>query len=288
MPLEMLSARTRCSAPFLVLLLVVSLWNSAGLVQMASADRSESENSPVVLNFHAYSLIYHNSNASIFVYNGADTNPPTYATPLTTAISCSSSSVQFLQFLPPGAQEWFAGVNVWLGMVSWVTQPLVEDMTIRGDVNMTVWMSSPDPEVTASGYIFGILEVDNTASPIGEPAYAYYYNYGSVLGPSPTPYRLMFSADRSLAKGHLIAFFVVVASTSESWRYQVYFDSASTNSFVALPVLSVPVPEFSQIWIALGISFVVLSYLMTSRRSFRRVPTPKIQPEPASRVVAYP
>lgn len=78
----------------------------------------------------------------------------------------------------------------------------------------------------------------------------------------------MFNANQTYAKGNIIGFFVIVGSATQGWRYQVYFDSPSANSSAELPVLSVPVPEFSQIGAAIVLAVTVFSsYLMARRRS---------------------
>ena len=226
-------------------------------VQIASAGNSPAEIGLSKMNFHMYSLVYSNSNSSIFIYNGADSNPPTYATPVTSVVSCK---------VRQSAQIWFGQTDVWLGGISWITQPLTEDMTIQGKVTVTVWMSTLDQETAASGYAFGLSEADGLGNPIGDPFYQYYYNYGSVLGSLPTAFNLSFNVTRTFTKGNIVSFFVVVGSTTEGWRYQVYFDSASTNSFADVPILSVPVPEFSQAGAAMTMALVVLSCYAVARR----------------------
>jgi len=221
-------------------------------VQVASAEIGVSK-----MNFHMYSLVYSNSNSSIFIYNGADSKPPTYATPVTSVVSCK---------VRQSAQIWFGQTDVWLGGVSWITQPLTEDMVIQGKVSVTVWMSAADQEAAATGYAFGLSEADGLGNPIGDPFYEYYYGYGSVLGSSPTAFNLSFNVTRTFTKGNIVSFFVVVGSTTEGWQYQVYFDSASTNSFADVPILGVPVPEFSQARAVIMMALVVLSWYAVARR----------------------
>jgi len=247
---------------------IIGLIVFAQSFQLVSADNMESDASFVTLNFHMRSLVFSVSE-SVFIYNGADTGPPTYATPVTTMVSCSSSSSDFQQFLPQSAQTWPSHNNLWFGGVSWITQPLDEDLTIRGNATVTVWMSSSDTDVAESGYVFGMSESDSMANIVGEPMYEYYLGKGSVLESTPSAHRLTFNVDRTFTKGNLIAFFVGVWSTTEGWQYQVYFDSPAANSFAELPVAGVPVPEFSQIGILVSLSFAVLSSYMLTRRSRR-------------------
>jgi len=266
MPAKKLTAKLptkRLIVP-LVLLLVLNLAVMTQLAEAALAEQSGSETGALTMNFHMYSLVYSNA-VSIFIYNGADTSPPTYATPVTTPVSCSSSALEFQQLLPPSVLSLFASTNVWFGGVSWITQPLTEDKTVQGNVNMTVWMSATDPATAVLGYTFGMLELEGMTSVVGEPMYGYYVN-GSAIASSPRPYQVTFNVDRTFAKGHLIAYFVGMASASKGWVFQVYFDSASMNSFVALPVLNVAVPEFQQVGIWTSMTLAVLCYLAIHRR----------------------
>ena len=217
------------------------------------------------MNFHMYSLVYGNSNSSIFIYNGAQTNPPTYATPVTTAIFCS---------VRQSAQTWFAAADVWFGVASWITQPLAEDVTIQGNVSMTVWMSTPDQDVMASGYAFGLSETDSLGNPVGGSFYQYSYYYGNILGHSPAPFRLSFDVNGTFTKGHIIGFFVVVGATTQGWRYQVYFDSPNMNSFAQLPILSVPVPEFSQAIEVIIMTMVLISLCVLKRSRNKPLASP--------------
>jgi len=247
---------------------IIGLIVFAQSFQLVSADNMESDASFVTLNFHMHSLVFSVSE-SVFIYNGADTGPPTHATPVTTMVSCGSSSSDFKQFLPQSAKAWSSDSNVWFGGVSWVTQPLDEDLTIRGNATMTVWMSSSDTDVAESGYVFGMSESDSMANIVGEPMYEYHLGKGSVLDSTPSLHRLTLNVDRTFTKGNLIAFFVAVWSTTRGWQYQVYFDSPAANSFAELPVASVPVPEFSQIGMLVSLSFAVLSSYALIRRSRR-------------------
>ena len=252
--------------PVLATVFILGLIVFAQSVQFVSADNTGADASSVTMNFHMHSLVFSVS-ASVFIYNGADTGPPTYAKPVTTLVSCSSSSSEFQQFLPQSAQTWSSDSNLWFGGVSWITQPLDEDLTIRGNANMTVWMSGSDTDVAESGYVFGISESDSMKNIVGEPMYEYYLGKGSVLESTPSLHRLTFNVDRTFTKGNLIAFFVGVWSTTKGWQYQVYFDSPTANSFAELPLASVPIPEFSQMGILVSVSFAVLSSYMLIRRS---------------------
>jgi len=209
------------------------------------------------MNFHMYSIVYANSNSSIFVYNGADLNPPVYSTAATTQVFCR---------VRQNAQVWFADLDAWLGGVSWITQPLPSDVTIRGEARMVVWMSAPEQETIASGYAFGISEADASGNPIGEPAYQYYYSYGKMLGSSPTAFELSFTVDQTLAKGHIMSFIVIVGSTSQGWQFQVYFDSADLNSFAALPVIAGVIPEFTQIGAVASMAVALVFTCVIARR----------------------
>lgn len=248
----------------LVLLLVLNLAVRTQLAEAALAEQSGSETGALTMHFHMYSKVYSNA-VSIFIYNGADTNPPTYATPLRTPVSCSSSALEFQQLLPPSVLSLFASTNVWFGGVSWITQPLTEDKTVQGNVNMTVWMSATDPATAVLGYTFGMVEIEGMTTVVGEPMYGYYVN-GSAIASSPRPFQVTFNVDRTFAKGHLIAYFVGLASASKGWVFEVYFDSPTMDSFAALPVNITSVPEFSQLGTVSCMILVLLCFGIIYRR----------------------
>jgi len=243
----MASRHTSKSIGVVVLICLVSLFFSAWLAQFPYANSLQSDTTILAMNFHMRLLVYGNSNGSMFVYNGADGNPPTFATPATTLVSCN---------IRQSLGTWFLGMDGWFGGVAWITQPLAENMTILGNANMTVWMSTPDSAPLASGYAFGISEVDSLGNPVGEFIYNYRYVNGSVLGSSPAPFELSFNVDRTFVKGNIIGFFALVGSTTEAWHYQVYFDSLGINSFASLPIVAVPIPEF---WQTSGIAIACLA-----------------------------
>jgi hypothetical protein len=232
---------SRRNAIVVLVLFQAVMLGPAASAHYANAERP-SDLSPEVdtvkMSFHMHGSVYTNSNSSILIYNGADTNPPTYATAPTATVSCA---------IHQSLQIWFAGVDAWVGGVSWITQPLAEEMTIQGNVSMTVWMSTDDSSPTMSGYLFGLSEVDSMGNMIGGQFYQYTYAAGSVLSQSPTQHTLAFRVEQTFAKGSILAFGVIVGSTTQGWHYQVYFDSPSMDSFVELPITSTPVPEFSQL-----------------------------------------
>jgi hypothetical protein len=249
---------SRCKRVVPVLLVIMAnLALYAQSAPMVAADVQASKSSLVKMSFHMYTPVYSNSNSSILVYNGADTNPPTYSTPPIASVSCA---------IHQSTQIWFSGVDAWFGGVSWITQPLAEEMTIQGDVSMSVWMSATDSPPTASGYAFGLTEVDNMGNPIGDQSYQYSYGSGSVLSQSPAQYTLVFGVNRTFAKGNILGFFVIVGSTTEGWHYQAYFDSPSKDSFVELPTMSTPIPEFSQLGTVACMALAMLCFGIIHRR----------------------
>jgi hypothetical protein len=193
----------------------------------------------------------------MLIYSGADTSPPTYSSALTAVVSCA---------IHHSAQILLAGVDGWFGGMSWITQPLSEDTTIRGNVSMTVWMSTPDQTPAASGYAFGLTEVNSIGNSIGNQFYQYKYSYGSILDQSPAPFTLAFEVNRTFMKGDILGFFVIVGSTTKEWHYQVHFDSSSMNSFADLPTMSTSVPEFSQLGAVSCMILVMLGLCAIKRR----------------------
>jgi len=247
----------RCIIPVLILALIVNLALYTQFAQAKATDPQASESSFLKMSFHMYGQVYSNSNSSVLVYNGADTNAPTYATAPTATVSCAIHQT---------TQIWFTGIDAWFGGVSWITQPLAEEMTIRGNVSMTVWMSAADSSPVASGYAFGLTEVDSMGNPIGGQSYQYIYGTGSVLTQSAAQYTLVFGANRTFAKGNILGFFVIVGSTTEGWHYQAYFDSPSMDSFVELPTVSTPIPEFSQLGTVACMVLTMLCFGIIHRR----------------------
>jgi hypothetical protein len=207
--------------------------------------------------------MYGNSVQSIFIYSRADTSPPAYATPATASVYCRSSVDEFRQYVPSGVE---VSGDVWLGAVSWVTEPLAEDLTIQGNVNMTVWLSASDDAVSESGYIFGMAEFDVPTLSVGDSFYQYRHGSGNTIGTQMSAHALTFNVDRTFSKDKIIAFFVIVESTEEGWPFQVYFDSPSVNSFASLPMLGVPIPEFN----GLGATVVASLMLISCSFLFRR------------------
>jgi hypothetical protein len=247
-----------------------ALWVSGKQSTTTTTTTIAQETSIATMNFHMYSVVYRSSE-SIQVYNGADSNPPVQASPLIATASCSSSISDFRQFLPLEYESLLGRAQAWTGIVVWVTQPLANDMTIRGTVNMTVWMNAPQPEVRMSAYALGMAEANAGALKlVGEPMYGYRASNGSILAPSPQPYQVALSVDRTLTKGNIIAFVVAVAATTNGWRYQVYFDSQSMNSHVTLPIVAaVPISEFGQVPAVVTICVIVL-LLILQRRTRRK------------------
>jgi len=269
MPLETPPYKWRNGRTILALAmtLVLGFLLFAQVVQLVSAGNAAPEASRLTMNFHMHSVVFSNS-ASVFIYNGADTNPPSHATPVTVPVTCSSSSSEFQQFLPQSYQASFGDTDLWFGGVSWITQPLDEDLTIRGNASMTIWMSASNANVAQSGYVFGISESDGIGNIVGETVHEYYYGTGSVFASTPSPYWLTFNVDRTFARGNIIAFFAGVWSSTKGWQYQVYFDSPATNSYAELPLASVPVPEFTQMGVLVSVSFAAFSsYMLIRRRS---------------------
>ena len=248
-----------------------ALWVSRNESTATTTITPPSEISIATMNFHMYSVVYGSSD-SIQVYNGADNNPPVQASPFIATISCTSSISEVRQFLPLEYESLLAGSQARTGIVVWITQPLANDVTIRGTVNMTVWMNAPQPDVRMSAYALGMAEADIGALRlIGEPVYGYRASNGSILGPSSQPYQVGLSVDRTLSKGNVIAFVVAVAATTNGWRYQVYFDSAGMNSHATLPIVAtVPIDEFGRVPAVVTMCVIVLLLILPRQRKRRR------------------
>jgi hypothetical protein len=251
MPIEHmpLNRRNGRAVLLIVLVCILGLAASAQFARAAGPSDLGLEANFVRMNFHMYRSVYRSLNSSVFIYSGADTNPPTYATAPNTLVSCA---------VHQSAQIWFTGVDAWLGGVSWITEPLSKDLRIQGNVSMTVWMNTPDSAPIASGYALGLAEVDNTGNAIGNQFYQYTYGYRSILNQAPAPFTLTFSVNQTFVKGNILGFFVIVGSTTKEWRYRVYFDSPTMNSSAELPTVAIPVPEFSQLGALACMTLVML------------------------------
>jgi len=188
---------------------------------------------PSLFFFHSYSKVYQSENGSVFVYDGADAEPPLSTAPTTTVLKC-----EILQNM----QYSFFSFDVHIGVVYWVTQSLLEDYALDGVVTMQVWLSSSDADASGTGYGMGVADLDEKGSVI-----KYFYNYryasGTILSIEPTEYSLQVMVHHVFAKDHKLVFEVAVGSTKQGWMASVHFDSVNRDYKAVLPSGPVVIPE---------------------------------------------
>jgi len=82
--------------------------------------------------FHQKSILYRNENASIIVIEEADFEPPNGTFPKAVEVAANIRNAT----TPFG--------TIWVGSVSWTSQPLLESTILHGTVALSVWLSSDD------------------------------------------------------------------------------------------------------------------------------------------------
>ena len=214
-----------------------------------------------VFYFHNRSEIYRNENESIYVYDGADRNPPLAGEAFSTIFRC-----KVVQQLPTA----FFGTTVYVSLVSWLTPPLTENYAASGVVSVSVWLSSNDESTQASGFMFMLTDQDENDNYVGDPFYNYFYETGKALSSEPTEYSLKIDVNHVFVKGHKIAFEVILGSTTPGWTGNVYFDSPERDSRALLPGTPMIVPEFQERLLLLGLTFTVPFVFFLRRKTIQR------------------
>lgn len=208
---------------FLFSLLVIGSFTSIVFFsQPTHAVNSPKES--VTFTHHYYSEIYHSENRSFFIYNGSDTQGPLRSSAFKCTFECQIKQV-------------IQGVTVWGGLVSWLTQPLDDDLHIVGDVVLKAWMSSTDDigPWGSSGYVMGVSEIDEGRN-VTWSEYDYRYSIlGKAISDIPTEYSITLNIDHVFKKGHKIGFGVGAGSTKKGWTVNVFFDSPDRNSRAIVP-----------------------------------------------------
>jgi hypothetical protein len=129
----------------------------------------------------------------------------------------------------------FYTVTAYVGMVSWLTQPLSEDYSLVGTVTVYVWLSGGDVNTQISGYGVAVSDLDENGNFVGDPFYTYRYVDGKILSTEPTECSLSLTINHVFAKDHKLVFQVIVGSTTQGWMVDVYFDSPDRNSRAIIP-----------------------------------------------------
>jgi len=211
---------------------------------------------PTPLFFHDRAQIYRSENGSITVYDGADEEPPLDTEATVTGLRC-----EIMQQVPYS----FFSVTAFVGVVSWVTQPLSQDYIVDGTVTVYIWLSSSDVNVAASGYAFGVTDLDEKNNVVGEPFYNYIYNAGKVISDEPTEYSLSMRINHVFGAGRRLGFQVLIGSTTQGWSAYVHFDSPDRNSRAELSSTVLLVPEFQEDVPALVLAVAIIGTIVSAK-----------------------
>ena len=176
-----------------------------------------------VLYFNYVSEVLRDREGSMFIYYQADEAPVYSDSPQRTTFRTA-------------VKKTYLWMEVYVGGVAWLTQPLTQDLKVEGKVEMHVWLSSDDPNHGwASGYGGGIAEIDENGKPVYGPVYDVSYRMGRAVGNTPEEYTSAFNVQHVFKKGHRVMFGFVVGSTVQGWTATAYFSSKDKPSYVILP-----------------------------------------------------
>ncbi len=205
--------------------------------------------------FHDTSILYRNDNSSLTVIAEANLEPPNNSIAKTIEIAANIRNAT----TPFG--------TIWVGSVSWVSQPVSKPQVLDGSITVTAWFSSNDSPPPFSGIGAGITIIDSQGNLVGQPVYAYSYGQGSVLTNQPSSYQFNLNINRSVQHGQRFVFAVGLGATAQGWKMTVYFDSLQYPSRASMPGnIQVAVSELDAPLIA-ALSLVAGEVLIvTSRR----------------------
>jgi hypothetical protein len=188
--------------------------------------------SPVVnlsLTFHNYSIILKDSNGSFCVYNGADGSTAS-VNPTQTNLVSEISGQQVVYGM---------SVSYWSAVIIWAIK-LPMDLHVDGTVNLKAFISSNFPIsgfFSGGGYGMGLVDIDENNNEVQEFITQPSYSQGSnPFTASPTQYSVSTNVDYTFKAGHSIGYAVGIGATAQGFTANVYFDSATYNSGVTLPV----------------------------------------------------
>ena len=203
--------------------------------------------------FHDNSILYRNENSSVTVIAEANLEPPNASVSKATEVAANIRNAT----TPFG--------TIWVGSVSWLSQPLTKYEVLQGIVTITAWLSSDNSTPPFSGIGAGIGIVDDQNKLVGQSQYAYSYGQGSVLTTQVKSYEFNVTVNRSVQAGQRLVFAVGLGATRQGWKMEVYFDSLQYPSRVQLPgsvaVVSEPVTP-----LVVGSCVAVTILLSESRR----------------------
>ncbi len=228
---------------------------------LASGPPSVSAESSTTFFYHNRSLVFRNENDSVFIYENADLEPPSSTEPTTTALRCYvMRQIQYISTTIIG----------YLGLLQWATPPLSQDYAAVGIATMHVWLSSDDANPQISGYGMAIYDQDENGNILSDVFYNYNYVDGKALSAQPTAYSLTVNVNHVFLKNHRVLFQVLVGSTTQGWRANVYFDSSDRDSGAVVPGNAVVVPEFGKRNLILVATAALTMLLLISKRIVRK------------------
>jgi len=221
-----------------------------------------STQSGTVFYFHYKSMLYRSNNASITLLEEANLRKPGDVIPQVVNVASTIRNVTTLLG------------TVWVGTISWISQPLAEPAIIRGSVIFGVWLSSNDRTPAFSGVGAGIAVLDQQNRTVGNYAYSYSYAHGKIIAASVREYSFNVVLDREIAAGQRLVFAVGVGSTTAGWQMKVYFDATQNPSHAQLPssVLVLAIPEFAQVPVILMAVIAIIVSLGLPQRRLRLGP----------------
>lgn len=213
------------------------------------------------LFFRQVSELYRNENDSVIVFDGAYLDSPN---------STGLHVVEFEGHIMQEAQVLLSKISVWVGGVSWLTQPLVQDVQFSGSVVFHVWLESDDPDPSASGIGVGLAIISEQGVAVGEPEYSYQYKFGNYLTTEAREYILTVYFNRRVLASQRIALSLGAGSTVQGWRVKAYFDSLTFPARAEFPQVVYVIPELSHGLTDMIVAASVLLVTLIATRTGRR------------------
>jgi hypothetical protein len=212
-----------------------------------------------VFYFHYKSILYQSNNSSITLLEEANLSKPVEVIPQVVDVASAIRNATTLLG------------TVWVGTISWISQPLAEPAVIRGSVIFGVWLSSNDTTPAFSGVGAGIAVIDQHNQTVGNYAHSYSYTRGKIITVSAKEYNFNVDLDREVEAGQRLVFAVGVGSTTAGWLMKVYFDATQYPSHAQLPssVLVLAIPEFTQVPVTLMVVVAIIVSLSLVQRRLR-------------------
>ncbi|MGD6851127.1 MAG: hypothetical protein ACQCN6_03610 [Candidatus Bathyarchaeia archaeon] len=179
------------------------------------------------LSFHNYALLVHDSNNSLYVYDGADGAAPNQAAATQTTVDSQISGER-------------SGFAYWSAVVIWAAK-LPMDLHVKGNVEVHAYISSTfklSGLFSGGGYAMGLVDIDENNNEVKEFLTEAPYTIGAnPFTATPSQYSQSVNVDYVFQKGHYLGFVVGLGATSQGFSATVYFGSQERNSGATLPVV---------------------------------------------------